>query len=71
MFSMATKKTPPAAKATNPRAKGLKPVVVRLDQALIASLKAEALRRANERGSLQPDASEIVREALSGWFKRR
>lgn len=70
MCAMATKKAPPE-KPTNPRAKGLKPVVVRLEPAQIAVLKAEALRRANERRSMKPDASELVREALEGWMKRK
>ncbi len=52
-------------------AKGLERLVVRLEPAQIQALKAEALRRANERGSMQPDASELVREALVLWMKRR
>ena len=52
-------------------AKGLERLVVRLEPAQVATLKAEALRRANERGSMQPDASELVREALVLWMKRR
>lgn len=64
------KKTVPE-KPVNPRAKGLKPVVVRLEPAQIQALKAEALRRATDRGSMKPDASELVREALAAWMKRR
>jgi hypothetical protein len=45
--------------------------MVRLEPAQIAELKAEALRRATDRGSLQPDASEIVREALAPWCVKR
>ncbi len=69
MRAMARKTT--EEKPKNPRAKGLKPVVVRLEPTQIAALKAEALRRANERGSMKPDASELVREALAAWLKRR
>jgi hypothetical protein len=69
MRAMARKTEP--AKAKNPRAKGLKPVVVRLEPAQIAALKAEALKRANERGSMKPDASELVREALALWMRRK
>lgn len=64
------KKTAPE-KPVNPRAKGLKPVVVRLEPSQIQALKAEALRRATARGSMKPDASELVREALTAWLKRR
>jgi hypothetical protein len=70
MHAMPAKRTAPE-KPKNPRAKGLKPVVVRLEPAQIAALKAEALRRANERGSMKPDASELVREALALWLRRR
>ncbi len=69
MPAMAARKTP--EKPKNPRAKGLRPVVVRLEPAQIAALKAEALRRARERGSMKPDASELVREALVLWLRRR
>lgn len=65
------KRTAPQSKPLNPRAKGLKPVVVRLEPAQLAALKREALRRAAERGSGQLDQSEIVREALAAWLKRR
>lgn len=70
MRAMARKATE-QEKPKNPRAKGLKPVVVRLEPAQIAALKAEALRRANERGSMKPDASELVREALAAWLVRK
>lgn len=66
---MASKKT--VTKPPNPRAKGLKPVMVRLEPKQIVALKAEALRRATERGSMKPDASELIREALDAWMKRR
>ncbi len=67
---MAAKRTA-HEKPRNPRAKGLKPVVVRLEPTQIAALKREALRRANERGSMKPDASELVRAALDAWLARR
>jgi hypothetical protein len=68
---MAKRKTEGPPKPTNPRAKRLKPVMVRLEPAQIQALKTEALRRSNERGSLKPDVSELVREALVGWLNRR
>lgn len=58
-------------KPKNPRAKGLERMMVRLEPSQIAALKREALRRANERGSMKPDASELVREALVLWLRRR
>lgn len=69
MSAMPKKTTP--EKPKNPRAKGLQPVGVRLEPAQIEALQAEALRRAKERGSMKPDASEIVREALAAWFKKK
>jgi hypothetical protein len=35
------------------------------------TLKAEAMRRAQARGTLRPDASELVREALDAWIAKR
>lgn len=70
MRVMVKKTAMPVAETRNPRAKGLKPVVVRLDPAQIVELKREAMRRALERGSLKPDQSEIVREAVSAWLKK-
>lgn len=52
------------AKPVNPRKKGLQKVTVRLEPRQVDALQAAALRRAERRGSMQPDASEIVREAL-------
>lgn len=61
----------PEPKPVNPRKKGLKPVLVRLEPTQITALKAEAMRRAAERGTIKPDASEIVREALAAWMARK
>jgi hypothetical protein len=58
-------------KPMNPRAKGFKLVGIRLAPAHIAALKREALRRANDRGVLRLDISELVREALDAWLRRR
>lgn len=65
-----SKKSAPE-KPVNPRAKGLKLVGIRLEPAQVEALKAEALRRATKHGSLRPDVSELVREALAAWLKRR
>ncbi len=35
------------------------------------ALKTEAMRRAQARGTLRPDASELVREALDLWVAKR
>jgi len=37
----------------------------------LAALQAEAMKRAQDRGTMRPDASELVREALAAWMKRR
>ncbi len=36
-----------------------------------AELRAEAFKRATARGSGRPDASEVVREILAAWMKKR
>jgi hypothetical protein len=58
-------------KPANPRKKGLKAATYRIHPAQIAALQKEAMRRAAERGSMKPDASELVREAIDAWFKKR
>lgn len=34
------------------------------------ALRNEAFRRAQQRGSGRPDASEVLREVLDGWIER-
>ncbi len=70
MAAMAARKTAPE-KPKSPRWKGLERVVVRLEPAQIAALKAEARKRATERDSAQVDVSELVRAAIAAWLKRR
>ncbi len=53
------------------RAKGLEKAMFRLEPEQLEALRREALRRAGERGSMKPDASELVREAVADWLKRR
>lgn len=70
MPTMAARKSA-SEKPKNPRAKGLERVMVRLEPAQIAALKAEALSRAQKAGSVRGDVSELVREALVLWLRRR
>jgi hypothetical protein len=42
----------------------------RLEPEQLEALRREALRRAAERGSMKPDASEVVREAVAAWLRR-
>jgi hypothetical protein len=62
---MATTKKKPS------RAKGLEKAMFRLEPGQLQALRREALRRAGERGSMKPDASELVREAVEAWLPRR
>jgi hypothetical protein len=55
---------------SNPRAKGLVPATFRFAPDQLAALRREALRRAGERGSAKPDASELIREAVNLWLRR-
>lgn len=55
----------------NRRKKGLKLVAVRLEPAQVKVLRAEALRRMTAAGSSRLDQSEVVREALDAYFRRR
>lgn len=61
---MTAKKKTEATKVRRSDFKGLKQVLVRLEPRQDAALNREALRRAQERGSVRADKSEIVREAL-------
>ena len=36
-----------------------------------AALRAEAFKRAAARGSAKPDTSEVLREAVDAWMKRK
>ena len=42
-----------------------------LDAEQVDALRREALRRATERQSMKPDASELVREAVGAWLAKR
>lgn len=37
----------------------------------VAALRAEAMKRALAKGSGKPDASEVLREVLDAWLKKR
>lgn len=37
----------------------------------VRALRAEAMKRAEARNSGKPDASEVLREVLDAWLKRR
>lgn len=50
--------------------KGLVEMMVRLTPEQAAALRREALKGAPERGSMRPDGSEIVREALDAHMRR-
>ncbi len=54
-----------------PPKKGLKLAGFRLRPDQLAALRKEALRRAGERDSKQPDASELVREAVDAWLAKQ
>lgn len=68
LSSMATRTGAPRART---RKKGLEKAMFRLEPEQLEALRREALRRAAERGSMKPDASEVVREAVAAWMKRR
>ena len=61
---MATKTAAGGTRQRRADFKGLKPVLVRLEESQDEALTREALRRAVDRGVSRPDKSEIVREAL-------
>ncbi len=59
-----------AKKKAAPARKGLEKAMFRLEPSQLEALRREALRRAADRGSMKPDASELVREAVGEWLKR-
>lgn len=61
---------PGTAKRIGPRSGFLK-TIVSLEPEQLAELRAEALRRAQAQGSIRPDVSALVREALKAWLARR
>ncbi len=50
--------------------KGLKLAAFRMKPEQLAALRKEARRRAEERDSNKPDASELVREAVDLWLAK-
>jgi hypothetical protein len=46
----------------------MKKVMYVLEERQIQALRAEAFRRAEERGRGSPDASEVLREVLEAWL---
>lgn len=58
------------ARKVGPRS-GLTRATFSVEVEQLEALQVEAMKRAQERGSLKPDASEVVREALTAWMKRR
>ncbi len=70
---MAARKMKPASvpgRKVGPRS-GLTRATFSIELEQLAALQVEATKRMRERGSLKPDASEVVREALEAWMKRR
>ena len=57
-----------AAPGSNWQKKGLEKVMYRLERGQIQALRAEAFKRAQERGSGRPDASEVLRELVAAWM---
>lgn len=62
--------TKKGAGKVNARRKGLEKAMFRLEPEQLEAVRREALRRAVERGSMKPDGSEVVREALAEWMRR-
>lgn len=70
-MTAAAKKKRTETKPGRPRKKkAWKRLMVRLELDQALALKAEANRRAAERGSLQPDASEVLRELVAAWIAK-
>ena len=51
--------------------KGNEPMMVRLKPETIRAVKAEALRRAQQRGEVVASTSEVVQEALEAWLPKQ
>ncbi|HYG70113.1 MAG TPA: hypothetical protein VD838_20730 [Anaeromyxobacteraceae bacterium] len=71
-MAAAARKAKPATptRKVGPRS-GLTRATFSIELEQLAALQAEAMKRAQERGSLKPDASEVVREAIASWMARR
>lgn len=65
------KKSPPAPLGGRGMRKHLVKQVFSIDPEQLDALRAEATRRMVERKTGRPDASEVLREALASWMKRR
>ncbi len=58
-------------KAAQPAASGMVKAQYVLERRHVQALRAEAFRRAEERGEGKPDASEVLRQVLNDWMKGR
>jgi hypothetical protein len=63
------RKRPPAPKPQPARQERLEAVLYRVTAEQRRALNAKAFRRAEERGSGKPDASEVLREVLQAWLE--
>jgi hypothetical protein len=61
---------PGTAKRIGPRS-GFVKAIFSVEPAQLQALRGEALRRAQAAGSIRPDVSELVREAVAAWLKTR
>jgi hypothetical protein len=61
----------PAPKPQASQPVRLEPVLYRVTLEQRRALNAEAFKRAEERGSGKPDASEVIREILTAWMEER
>jgi hypothetical protein len=53
-----------------PQYRGHRKVVVSLKDSQAVALVAEARRRADERGAIRADVSEIIRELVDAWIAK-
>ncbi|MBN1442853.1 MAG: hypothetical protein JXA90_09090 [Planctomycetes bacterium] len=67
-----TKKLEAVAHDTRPSRvrKGHVKALVRFTEAQLLALKKEAARRAMEEGSIRPDMSALIREAVDAWIAK-
>jgi hypothetical protein len=60
---------PGTAKRVGPRS-GFVKAIFSVEPEQLTAIRAEAMRRAQEAGSIRPDVSAIVRDALTQWLSK-
>jgi hypothetical protein len=70
-MAMAQRKAKPAEEQRSPLFKGHRKLAIYLKDDQVKDLLAEAQRRAQERGAIRTDLSEVIRDIVDAWRAKK